>query len=95
MEMSSEDLIGEFKSHKDLNANKELMTLLRSILSISDLVKFAKWVPLPDENSLAFNNVTKFIDISKQEEVADKESDVTGNVDAVNSNDDSNKVSVE
>ena len=95
MEMSSEDLIGEFKSHKDLNANKELMTLLRSILSISDLVKFAKWVPLPDENSLAFNSVTKFIDISKQEEVADKESDVTGNVDAVNSNDDSNKVSVE
>ena len=32
MEMSSEDLIGEFKSHKDLNSNKELMSEIKRMI---------------------------------------------------------------
>lgn len=74
MEMSSEDLLASFKSLNEIGCNKELLDLLRSILSLSDLVKFAKWTPIPDENTSVFNDVLKFIDLSKQEvESVDKQ----------------------
>lgn len=74
MEMSSEDLLACFKSQNETGSNKELINLLRSILSLSDLVKFAKWTPIPDENTSVFNDVLKFIDLSKQDvESVDKQ----------------------
>ena len=90
MEMPSEDLVDEFKSRKDIESNKELLKLLKSILSLSDLVKFAKWVPLPDENTSAFSDVLKFIDLSKQEEIIDNKENTTSDDASVTNEDKSN-----
>lgn len=58
MEMTSEEII-DFLSKK---INSVMLSKLKQVLTTSDLVKFAKHNPLPDENELLFNYV---IDIVK------------------------------
>ena len=42
---------------------------LKQILSIADLVKFAKYQPLADENQLSFMNAKMFVEQTKKIEI--------------------------
>ena len=48
---------------------KEEIKLLADVLQLADLVKFAKWQPLPDECERSFHQVTQFIDQTKEVEL--------------------------
>ena len=51
---------------------KEDIKLLSDVLRLADLVKFAKYQPLPDECSRSFSQVETFIDNTKEVEIAPK-----------------------
>ena len=65
MEQTSDDIISEFRRNKELKEKKEEIKLLSDVLQVADLVKFAKWQPLPDECERSFHQVTQFIDNTK------------------------------
>ena len=44
-----------------LNEKKELFEQLRKMLTLADLVKFAKWTATPDENELSLRNAYTFV----------------------------------
>ena len=44
-----------------LNQQKDLFEQLRKMLSLADLVKFAKWTATPDENELSLRNAYTFV----------------------------------
>ena len=44
-----------------LNDKKELFEQLRKMLTLADLVKFAKWQATPDENELSLRNAYTFV----------------------------------
>jgi hypothetical protein len=44
-----------------LHDKKELYEQLRKMLSLADLVKFAKWTATPDENELSLRNAYAFV----------------------------------
>ena len=66
MEQTSDDIISEFRRNKELKEKKEEIKLLSDVLQVADLVKFAKWQPLPDECERSFHQVTQFIDNTKE-----------------------------
>ena len=68
MEFTSSETIGTFKSQKDLVDGSSL-DQLQHILSLADLVKFAKYTPLPDDNNLTLMNAYFFVNQTKKEEV--------------------------
>ena len=68
MEQTSSETISTFKFRKDLVDDKTL-DQLQHILSLADLVKFAKYSPLPDDNNLALMNAYFFVNQTKKEEV--------------------------
>lgn len=68
MEQTSSETISTFKLRKDLVDDKTL-DQLQHILSLADLVKFAKYSPLPDDNNLALMNAYFFVNQTKKEEV--------------------------
>ena len=68
MEFTSAETIGSFKLNKNLVDDKSL-DQLQHILSLADLVKFAKYTPLPDDNNLALMNAYFFVNQTKKEEV--------------------------
>ncbi len=49
----------------DLIENRELVASMKSLLELSDLVKFAKSSPLPDENEFCLKTAYHFIDSTK------------------------------
>lgn len=58
---------------KDLTANKGLITnkakdQLSQVLQLADLVKFAKYKPLPDDNQISLANAFFFVNETKKEE---------------------------
>ena len=57
----------EAVSGKDKKAE---IKLLNDVLQLADLVKFAKWQPLPDECERSFHQVTQFIDQTKEVEIS-------------------------
>ena len=77
-ESTTAEILSEVNSKKiitDSKANQDL----KNVLHLADLVKFAKWSPLPDDNGKAYDSVYEFIQLTKQEESAMsevKESDV-------------------
>ena len=77
-ESTTAEILSEIKGKKiisDTIANQ----YLKDILHLADLVKFAKWSPLPDDNGKAYEAVYNFIQLTKQEEPViseTKESDV-------------------
>ena len=80
MEQTSEETIAAFKFRRSLVDEKSFDNL-RKILTNADLVKFAKYEPLPDDNNMAlvdsyfFVNQTKIVEIieDKKPPVDDRE----------------------
>lgn len=66
MEQTSAETIGIFKQNKNL-AEANSVDQLQHILSLADLVKFAKYVPLPDDNNLTLMNAYFFVNQTKKE----------------------------
>jgi hypothetical protein len=72
MEQTSDETIESFRIRKDL-LNVRDFGHLKSILSLADLVKFAKYKPLPDEDSLTLTNAYLFVNDTKPVEVISSE----------------------
>ena len=68
MEQTSSETIGVFKQQKNL-ADEKTLDQLQHILSLADLVKFAKYTPSPDDNNLALMNAYFFVNQTKKEVV--------------------------
>jgi hypothetical protein len=68
MEFTSAETIGTFRQNKTLVDGTSL-DQLQHILSLADLVKFAKYTPLPDDNNLTLSNAYLFVNQTKIEEV--------------------------
>lgn len=67
MEQTSAETIAVFKERKDL-INNDCLNEIQHILSLADLVKFAKYTPLPDDNNLTLMNAYFFVNQTKKEE---------------------------
>lgn len=63
LERTSEEILQSLKI-SDFN-NDDAYLLLKEIFYISDLVKFAKFKPLPDEHKKCYDNAYEFIDQTK------------------------------
>jgi hypothetical protein len=68
MEQTSAETIGIFKQNKELIDGTSL-DQIQHILSLADLVKFAKYAPLPDDNNLTLMNAYFFVNQTKKAEV--------------------------
>lgn len=68
MEQTSAETIGLFRQKKDL-ADGTNVDQLQHILSLADLVKFAKYTPLTDDNNLTLMNAYFFVNQTKKEEL--------------------------
>lgn len=76
MEQTSAETIMVFKDRKEL-INNDCLNEIQHILSLADLVKFAKYTPLPDDNNQTLMNAYFFVNQTKKEEpvkAADKPS---------------------
>ncbi|HLN73880.1 MAG: hypothetical protein ACM3O8_03120 [Methylococcaceae bacterium] len=67
MEQTSAETIMVFKDRKEL-INNDCLNEVQHILSLADLVKFAKYTPLPDDNNQTLMNAYFFVNQTKQEE---------------------------
>ncbi|MFP4369527.1 MAG: hypothetical protein ACLFR2_08100 [Candidatus Kapaibacterium sp.] len=61
-ELTSEELL-DFAQRMDMS--DEAKSNLRQILHTADLAKFAKFKPMPDENTLSMSNAVNFVEITK------------------------------
>ncbi len=75
MEQTTDDIISEFRQNKELKEKKDEIKLLSDVLRLADLVKFAKYQPLPDECSHSLSQVETFIDNTKEVELEPKENE--------------------
>jgi len=66
MEMTSEEIIQHLNHLKF--ESKTAYTALIQLLQLADLVKFAKWNPMPDEHELSLSNAFLFVEETKTEE---------------------------
>lgn len=66
MEKTTDEIIQSFKYRNDLLSEKSFNNLSR-ILSLADLVKFAKYKPLPDDNNLTLVDTYFFVNETKKE----------------------------
>ncbi|MBR6550740.1 MAG: hypothetical protein IKT71_06010 [Paludibacteraceae bacterium] len=57
-----------------LSEKKELFEQLRKMLTLADLVKFAKWTATPDENELSLRNAYTFVKETTVESLEDGQS---------------------
>jgi hypothetical protein len=66
-----EMITSEIISALELNeiAESQLIEKMQKSFEISDLVKFAKFVPLPDEHAFCFKTALEFIERTKPEEI--------------------------
>lgn len=80
LERTSDEILQSLKI-SNFN-NDEAYVLLKEIFYISDLVKFAKFKPLPDEHKKCYDNAYAFVDQTKliiDENVDDKNEDKNEN----------------
>jgi hypothetical protein len=75
MEQTSEETLDSFKFRRDL-LNEKLYSNLGRILNLADLVKFAKYIPLPDDNNLTLVDAYFFVNETKKEEIKTPETPV-------------------
>lgn len=68
MEQTSAEILGTFKVNKDL-VDQATLDQLQHVLSLADLVKFAKYTPLPDDNNQTLMNAYFFVNQTKKEDV--------------------------
>ena len=67
LEQTSIEILNSLKSHKEID--KKSMEQLKQVLELSDLVKFAKFTPLADENGLSLMNSYFFVNQTKVDEI--------------------------
>jgi hypothetical protein len=67
MEETTDEILSNFRYRKDLLSEKSF-TNLSQILSLADLVKFAKYKTLPDDDNLTLVNSYFFVNDTKKEE---------------------------
>ncbi|MDP4184238.1 MAG: hypothetical protein Q8862_03630 [Bacteroidota bacterium] len=60
LEQTSEETIKEFRKQRNL-ADEKSIEQLEQMLSLADLVKFAKYTPLPDDHTITLANAYFFI----------------------------------
>jgi hypothetical protein len=68
MEQTSGEILTSFETSRNLISDKTKQYLMR-ILPLADLVKFAKYYPLPDDHSIVLANAYLFVNETKPEEV--------------------------
>lgn len=68
MEQTSAETLSAFKFRRDL-VDENSLNQLQHILSLADLVKFAKYTPLTDDNNLTLINAYFFVNQTKKEEM--------------------------
>ena len=68
LEMTSDEIISHL-NHLKFESSSAYKAL-NQILQLADLVKFAKWNPLPDEHELSLSNSFLFVEQTKIEEQA-------------------------
>ncbi len=68
MEQTTDEILESFRYRKDLLKDKTFQNLSQ-ILSLADLVKFAKYKPLPDDDNLTLVNSYFFVNETKKEEI--------------------------
>ncbi len=66
MEQTSEETLAVFKYRRDL-LNEKNYNSLKQILNLADMVKFAKFIPLPDEHNMVLMNAYFFVNDTKKE----------------------------
>ncbi len=72
LEMTSDEIISHL-NHLKFESSSAYKALIQ-ILQLADLVKFAKWNPLPDEHELSLSNSFLFVEQTKiDEQVSDNE----------------------
>lgn len=80
MEMTSGEILDEIRKKSE---NDSVYDNLRQILSVADMVKFAKYKPYPDENDLSMMNAYFFVNQTKEPdplpEKEEKEKEITNN----------------
>lgn len=69
MEETSAEILRDFK--RNSLCPKDLLDDLREVFYTSDLVKFAKLVPPPDENEACFHLAQQFVEKTKREQPAE------------------------
>jgi len=69
MEKTSDEILDEL--YELAEQQKSSLTNLKQILQLADLVKFAKYKPLADENQLSFMNAKMFVEQTKFEQISD------------------------
>jgi hypothetical protein len=67
MEQTSDETIDKFRFRRDL-LNEKSLNNLSQILQLADLVKFAKYKPLPDDDNMTLVNAYFFVNDTKKEE---------------------------
>jgi hypothetical protein len=67
MEQTTDEILDSFRYRKDLISEKNYQNLSQ-ILSVADLVKFAKYKTLPDDDNLTLVNSYFFVNETKREE---------------------------
>jgi len=72
MEQVTDEILDSFRIQKGLLSEKN-MANLSQILQLADLVKFAKYKPLPDDDNLSLVNAYFFVNETKKEEVKKEE----------------------
>ncbi|MFW5831413.1 MAG: hypothetical protein ACOCVA_04130 [Prolixibacteraceae bacterium] len=68
MEQTSDETLESFRHKRDLLKEKSFEKL-SGILKLADLVKFAKYKPLPDDDNMTLMNAYFFVNETKKEEV--------------------------
>lgn len=68
MEQTTDEILQSFRSRSGLLNEKSASNLIQ-ILSLADLVKFAKYKPLPDANNLTLINSFFFVNDTKLENI--------------------------
>lgn len=77
LEYTSDETLSAFMARGSLVSEKS-MSNLSQILTLADLVKFAKYLPLPDDHNLTLVNAYFFVNDTKIEEVKKPEKPESG-----------------
>jgi len=77
MEQVTDEIMHSFRK---VDISEEIKMKLRGILFLSDLVKFAKEQPLPNENELSWTNAVDFVNTTKKEEQPQPSSEATTDI---------------
>lgn len=68
VESTTDDLLRELRMNTQIEIEKEPVDVLKDMLMLADLVKFAKWNPLPAENERAFEEGKNFVQETRKKE---------------------------